>query len=171
MLHVESLNAFPAKIRNRQRCSLPSLLFNIVSWILAMEICNKRNKRYPNWETEIIETRRSNQSLLKKLNPEYSLEGLRWSWSSNTLATWWEEPTCWKRPWCWERLRGKGERSDRGWDSWMVSSTQWTWVWANLGRWWRTGKPGMMQSMRWEESDMIEQLKNNFFRFFFHINH
>ena len=131
----------------RQKCSLPSLLFNIVSWILAMEICNKRNKRYQNWETERIETRRSNQSVLKKINPEYSLEGLRWSWSSNTLAIWCEEPTHWKRPWCWERLRGKGERSDRGWDSWMVSSTQWTWVWANLGRWWRTGKPGVLQSM------------------------
>ena len=28
-----------------------------------------------------------------------------WSWNSNTLVTWWEEPTHWKRPWCWERLR------------------------------------------------------------------
>ena len=32
-----------------------------------------------------------------------------WSWSSNTLATWWEEPTHWKRPWCWERLKARGE--------------------------------------------------------------
>ena len=36
-----------------------------------------------------------------------------WSWSSNTLATWCEEPTHWKRPWCWERLK-TGEESDRG---------------------------------------------------------
>ena len=32
-----------------------------------------------------------------------------WSWSSNTLATWCEEPTHWKRPWCWERLKAGGE--------------------------------------------------------------
>ena len=29
----------------------------------------------------------------------------------------------------------------------MTSPTQWTWVWANSGRWWRTGKPGVLQSM------------------------
>ena len=52
----------------------------------------------------------------------------------------------WKRPWCWERLRA-GEGGDRGWDGWMASSTQRTWVWANSGKQWRTGKPGMLQSM------------------------
>ena len=40
-----------------------------------------------------------------------------WSWSSNTLATWWEELTHWKRPWGWERLK-VGEGDDRGWDGW-----------------------------------------------------
>ena len=68
------------------------------------------------------------------------------SWSSNTLATWCEELTHWKRPWCWERLRA-GEGDNRGWDGWMVSSTQWTWIWANSGRQWRTGKPGLLQDM------------------------
>ena len=91
--------------------------------------------------------RRSNQSNLKEINPEYSLEGLCWNWSSNTLATWCEEPTHWKRPWCWERLRAGREGGDRGWDSWIISSTQWTWVWANPGRWCRTETPGMLQSM------------------------
>ena len=37
-----------------------------------------------------------------------------WSWNSNTLATWGEEPTDWKRPWCWERLKVGGEEDDRG---------------------------------------------------------
>ena len=50
------------------------------------------------------------------------------------------------------KLTGKdpdagGERDDRGWDSWMASWTQWTWVWASSRRWWRTGKPGVLQSM------------------------
>jgi len=49
----------------------------------------------------------------------------------------------WKRPWCWERLRAGGKWSDRGWDGWMASLTQWTWVSANSGSWWWTGKPGV----------------------------
>jgi len=70
-----------------------------------------------------------------------------WSGNSNTLATWCKELTHLKRPWCWERSKAGGEREDRGWDGWMVSLTQWTWVWVNSGSWWRTGKPGVLQSM------------------------
>ena len=79
-------------------------------------------------------TRRSNQSILKEINPEYSLEGLILNWSSNTLATWYEEPTRSKRPWCWERLRAGGEGGNSGWDGLMSSLTQWTWVLANSRR-------------------------------------
>ena len=50
------------------------------------------------------------------------------------------EPTHWKRPWCWERLKARGKGGNRGRDDWMASLTQWTWVWANYGRYWRTGK-------------------------------
>ena len=70
-----------------------------------------------------------------------------WSWNSNTLAAWCEEPTHWKRPWCSDRLRAGGEEDDRGWDGWMASPTQWTWVWVNSRSWWWTGKPGVLQSM------------------------
>ena len=70
-----------------------------------------------------------------------------WSWSSNTLATWWEEPTHQKRSWCWERLRAGEEGGNRGWDGWMASPTQCTWIWANSGRQWKTGKPAVLQSM------------------------
>ena len=70
-----------------------------------------------------------------------------WSWNSDTLATWCKELTLWKRPSCWERLKTGGEGDDRGWDGWMASPTQGTWVWASFRRWWRTGKPGMLQSM------------------------
>ena len=91
--------------------------------------------------------RRSNQSILKEISPEYSLEGQCWSWSSNTLATWCEELTYWKRPWCWERLKAGGEEDDRGWDGWMASPTRRTWVWASFASWWWIGRPGMLQSM------------------------
>ena len=66
--------------------------------------------------------RRSNQSNLKQISPEYSLEGLCWSWNSNTSATWCEELTHWKRPWCWERLEAE-EGDYRGWDGWITSTT------------------------------------------------
>ena len=76
-------------------------------------------------------------------SPEYSC----WSWNSDTLATWYKELTHWKRPWCWERLKAGGERDDRGWDGWMASPTQWTWVWVNFRSWWWTRRPGVLQSM------------------------
>ena len=72
-----------------------------------------------------------------------------WSWSSNTVATWCEELTHEKRPWCWEKLKAGGEGDDWGWDGCRAPLTQWTWVWASSGRLWRTGKPGVLLSMRW----------------------
>ena len=70
-----------------------------------------------------------------------------WSWNSNTLATWCEELTHLKTPWCWERLRTGGEGDDRGRDGWTASPTQWTWIWVNSGRWWWTGRLGVLRFM------------------------
>ena len=68
-------------------------------------------------------TRRSNQSILSVHWKDWC-----WSWNSNILATWCEKLTYLKRPWCWERLRAGREGDKRGWDGWMASLTQWTWV-------------------------------------------
>ena len=57
--------------------------------------------------------------------------------------------------------RAGGEVGNRGWDGWMASPTQWMWVWANSGRWWRTGKPCVLQSMGYKELDMTERLNNS----------
>ena len=84
--------------------------------------------------------RRSSQSILKEISSGCSLEGLM-------LATWCEELTHLKRPCCWGRLKMSREGDDRGWDGWMASPTQWTWVWVNSGNWWWTGRPGVLQSM------------------------
>ena len=70
-----------------------------------------------------------------------------WNWNSNTLVTWCEELTHLKRPWFWERLKAGGEGDNRGWDGWMASPTQWTWVWVNSGSWCWTGKPDILQSV------------------------
>ena len=83
--------------------------------------------------------RRSNQLILKEISPKYSLEGLM----LKLKATWCIELTHWKR-----LMLGKIEgKRRRRWQRmrWMASLTQWTWVSANLGRWWRTGEPGVLQ--------------------------
>ena len=103
--------------------------------------CWRRLLRVP-WTS-----RRSNQSILKEISPGCSLLGLMLKLKLQYLATWCEELTHWKRPWCWERLSPEGEGDDRGWDGWMASPTQWTWVWVDSWSWWWTGRPGMLQSM------------------------
>ena len=47
----------------------------------------------------------------------------------------------------WENREAGGEADDRGWDGWMASPTQWTWVWVNSGSWWWAGRPGVLQSI------------------------
>ena len=102
--------------------------------------CWRRQLRVP-WTA-----RRSKQSILKEISPEYSLEGLMLKLKVQYFGCLMQR-THWKRPWCWERLKA-GEGDDRGWDSWMASLTQWSWIWASSGSWWWTGKPGVLQSMR-----------------------
>ena len=103
--------------------------------------CWRRLLRVP-WTARI-----SNQSILKEISPEYSLEGLMLKlklqyfghlmWRTDSFE---KTLTLWK-------FEGRRRRDDRGWDSWMASPTGWTWVWASSGSWWWTRKPGMLQSM------------------------
>ena len=83
--------------------------------------------------------KRSNQSILKEINPEYSLEGLMlkllWPPDVNWLIR--KDPDAGKD---WRQKKGK-----TGWDGWMVSLTWWTSVWVSSGSWWWTGKPGVLQ--------------------------
>ena len=91
--------------------------------------------------------RRSSQSVLKEISPEYSLEGLMLKLKLQYLTTWCKELTHLKTLWCWGRLKAGGEGDDRGWDGWMASLTQWTWVYINFGCCWWTERPGVLQSM------------------------
>ena len=87
--------------------------------------------------------RRSNQSILKEISSDCSLEGLMLKLKLQYLATWCEELTHLKRPWCWERLKAGGDGDDRGWDDWMASLTQRACVWLNSRscRWTRRPVP------------------------------
>ena len=90
---------------------------------------------------------KSNQSILKEIRPEYSWEGLILKLKLQIFGHLCEKLTHWKRCWYWERLRAGGEGGGRGWDGWMASPTQWTWIWASLGRQWKSGRPGVLQFM------------------------
>ena len=70
----------------------------------------------------------------------------------------WKDPDVGK-DWRWE----KG-MTDRGWDSWMASPTQWTWVWASSRSWLWTGKPGVLCSMGLERvgHDWVTELIPNY---------
>ena len=131
----------------------PVVVYGCESWTIKKSEC----RRIHTWIVMLEKTlaspleslgqqawtaRRSNESILKKINPEYSLEGLMLKLKLNTLATWCKQLTHWRRSWRWERLKAQGEVGSRGWDGWMASLIQWTWTWANCGRRWGTGGPG-----------------------------
>ena len=100
--------------------------------------------------------RRSNQSILKEISPEYSLEGLmlKLQYFGHLMR----RTDSLERPWCWERLKARGKGDDTASDSLLASSTQWTWVWASCGSWWWTGRPGMLHPWGCKELDMTERV-------------
>ena len=115
------------------------------------ELDNKESSAPKNWCFWSVVLEKTLESTLdwKEIQPVHPKgnQDWCWSWNLNILATWCEELTHWKRPWCWERLKAGGEEENRGWDGWIASPTQWTWVWVNSGSWWWTGRPGAWQSM------------------------
>ena len=142
---------FANKVHLLKAMVFPVVVYGCESWTIkkaehwridAFELwCWRRLLRVP-WTA-----RKSIQSLLREISPEYALEGLMLKLKLQYLATWCEELTHLKTLWCWEWLKAGGEGHDRIWDGWMASLTQWTWVRVNSGSWWWTGRPAMLQSM------------------------
>ena len=100
---------------------------------------------------------RPNQQILKEINPEYSLEGLMLKLQYFGHLMW--RADSFEKILMLGKIKGRRrEGNDRGWDGWMASLTQWTWVWVNSGSWWWTGRPGVLQSTGCKELDTTEQL-------------
>ena len=91
--------------------------------------------------------RKSNQSILREISPEYSLKGLIMKLKLQYFGplTWTNDSL--EKSLMLEELRKEGEESIRGWDGWTVSPKQWTWSWGNSGRWWGTGRSVVLQSI------------------------
>ena len=88
-----------------------------------------------------------NQSILKEINPEYSLEELMLKLKLQNIGYLIRKADSEERILMLGKMKGRRRRGDRGWDGWMASPTHSTWVWANSRRWWKTEKPGVLQSM------------------------
>ena len=102
--------------------------------------------------------RRSNQSILKEISPGISSEGMMLKLKLQYFGHLIRRTDSLEKTWCWERLGAGEEGDDRGWDGWMASRTQWTWVWVSSSSWWWTEKPGVLQSMGLQRVDTTERL-------------
>ena len=125
-------------------CFCFCFFFVVLFWIDAFELWCWRRLLRVSW------TARSNHSILKEIQPEYSLKGLMLKlklqcfghlmWRTNSL----------EKILILGNIEGRKRRGITGWDGWLASTTQWTWIWANSGRWGRTRKPCVLPSMGWQ---------------------
>ena len=142
------------KVRLVKVMVFPVVMYGCESWTI---------KKAESWRTDAFElwcwirflrvpwtARRSNQSILKEINPEYSLEGLMLKLKLQYFGHLMQRTDSLEKTLIgmgWERLKAGGEGDNRGWDGWMASLTQWMWVWASSRSWWWTGRPGLLQYM------------------------
>ena len=103
--------------------------------------CWRRPLRVP-WTA-----RRSNQPILKEISPGCSLEGMMLKLKLQYFGHLMRRVDSLEKTLMLGGIGAGGEGDDRGWDGWMASPTQWTWVWVNSGSGWWTGRPGMLWFM------------------------
>ena len=127
------------------RCESWTIKKKAERWrIDAFELwCWRRLLRVP-WTA-----RRFNQSILKKISPEYSLEELMLMRKLQYFGHLMRRPKSLEKTLMLGKTEGQRRRG-QGWDGWTASLTQWAWVWAGSGSWCWTGKPGVLQSMGWQ---------------------
>jgi len=108
-------------------------------------------------------TRRSNQSILKEINLDYSLEGLMLKLKLQYFGHLMQRADSLEKTLMLRKAEGRRKRG-RQRMRWLDGITKSiTWVWASSRRWWRTRKPGMLQSVGCKESDTTEQLTTTLF--------
>ena len=132
----------PKKVSLVKAMVFPEVMYGCESWTIkkaecrridAFELwCWRRLLRVP-WTA-----RRSNQPMVKEISPEYSLEGLMLKLKLQYFGHLMQRTDSLEKTLMLERLKVGGEGDDQGWDGWMASLTQWTWVWVNSRSWWWT---------------------------------
>ena len=137
----------PTKVCLVKAMVFPVVMYGCESWTIKKAECQRidafalwcwrRPLRVP-WTA-----RRSNQSILKEISAGCSLEGLMMKMKLQNFGHLTRRADSLEKT----LMLGKIEGDDKGWDGWMASPTQRTWVWASSRSCWWTGKPGVVQSM------------------------
>ena len=109
-------------------------------WELYYKAEHRRIDAFKLWCWRILlqapwTARRSNQSILKEISPEYSLQRLMLKLKLQYDGHLMKIIDSLEKTLMLERLKAEGEGADRIWDGWMASLTQWTWVWVSSGYW------------------------------------
>ena len=140
----------PTKVKLVKAMVFPIVMYRCEDWTMkkvepwgtdAFELwCWRRLLRVP-W------TARSNQSILKEINLEYSSEGLMLKLKLQYFGHLMQRTNSLDKTLMLGKTEGRRGRGWLIWDSWIASCTCWTWVWASSRSWWWTGCPGVLQSM------------------------
>ena len=149
----------PTKVHLGKSMIFPVVMYGCESWTIKKAECRRidafelwcwgRPLRVP------LTARRSNESILKEISPVHTLEGLMLKLKLQYFGHLMRRTDSLEKTLMLGRIEGRRRRVDRGWDGWMASPTQWTWVWVNSGNWWWTGRPccaavhGVTKSQTW----------------------
>ena len=160
----------PTKVHIVKAMIFPVVMYGYESWII---------KKAEHWKIDAFElwcwrllrvtwtTRRSRQSILKEISPEYSLEGLMLKLQYFAHLMWRADSL--EKTLMLGKIEGKSRRGGRGWDVW-VSPTWWTWVWTNWEivkdrKAWRAAVQGVAKS-RTQLSDWTTNLRHNYYNLY-----
>ena len=141
----------PTKVHLVKAMMFPGVMYGCENWTIkkaerrrtdALDLWYCRRCLRVPWTA-----RTSNQSILKEISPEYSLEGLMLKLKLQYFGHLMRRVVSLEKTLMLGGVGGRGEGDDRGWVGWMASLTQWTWVWVNSGSWWWTGRPGVLWFM------------------------
>ena len=129
----------------------PVVMYGCESWTIkkaerrridAFEVwCWRRLLRIP-WTA-----RRSNHSILKEISPGCLLEGLMLKVKLQYFGHLMRRADSFEKTLMLGKTEGGRRKDNRGWNGWMASPTQWTWVWVSSGSWWWIGRPGVLWFM------------------------
>ena len=141
----------PTKVQIVKAMVFPVVMYRCEIWAIK-KAEHQRNNAFELWCWRRLlnipwTARRSHKSILQKIYPEHSLERLIMKMKLQYFVHLMQRPDSLEKTLILGNIESGGEGDDMGWVGWVASPTQRTWVWASSERWWRTGKPGMLQSM------------------------
>ena len=159
--------ALPTKVRLVKAMVFPVVMYGCESWTIKKAEHQRIDAFELWWWRRLLRVPwtgwRSNQSILKEISPESSLEGLMLKLKLQYFGHLMGRTDSLQKILMLGKIEGGRRRGWQRWDGWMASLTLWTWVWVGFGSWWWTGKPGMLQSMGSQRvgHDWTELIHNN----------